>query len=69
MKHGARNDIVGTVTSIKKDTVMAHAKVSISGDFELSSVMTAESLASLKLKKGDKVHVIVKAVSVLLVKE
>jgi molybdopterin-binding protein len=69
MKHGARNDLNGTVTMIKSGDVMAHAKVRISGEFDISSVMTAESLEAMKLAEGDKVRVIVKAVSVLLVKD
>jgi molybdopterin-binding protein len=34
----------------------------------MGSVMTLESLKELKLKKGDEVEVIVKAVNVLLIK-
>lgn len=69
MKHGARNDLVGRVTKIKSGDVMTHVKVHISGDFDISSVMTSESLEALELKEGDKVHVIVKAVNVLLAKD
>jgi|APDOM4702015248_1054824.scaffolds.fasta_scaffold307950_1 molybdate transport system regulatory protein len=70
MKHGARNDITGKVTQvIPGDGVMGLAKVKVSGEFEMASVMTTESLKALKLKKGDKVRVIVKAVNVLLVKD
>lgn len=69
MKHGARNDIVGEVAEIKSDGLMAQTKVTINGEFNLSSVMTADSLASLGIKEGDAVRVIVKAVNVLLVKE
>ena len=70
MKHGARNDIVGQVVEIVADGgVMAQAKVAISGDFTLSSVMTKESLESLGISEGDRVRVLVKAVNVLLVKD
>ena len=69
VKHGARNDITGDVIEIKSDQVMAHARVKINGEFNLSSVMTADSLAALGIEKGDKVRVIVKAVNVLLVKD
>lgn len=48
---------------------MAQAKVKISGEFDLSSVMTTDSLAALGIEKGDKVRVLVKAVNVLLVKD
>ena len=70
MKHGARNDMIGEVSEIVTgDGIMAQAKVKVSGEFQLSSVMTRESLESLGIKKGDKVRVIVKAVNVLLIKD
>lgn len=69
MQHGARNDIVGKVVELKSGEVMAQAKVKINGEFDLSSVMTADSLAALGIKEGDSVRVLVKAVNVLLVKD
>ena len=70
MKHGARNDMIGTVSAINTSGgVMASAKVSLSGEFTVSSVMTKESVEALDLKEGDTVRVIVKAVNVLLVKD
>ncbi len=70
MKHGARNDIAGEVIDVDSgDGIMAQATVKVSGEFEMSSVMTRDSIASLNLQPGDKVRVIVKAVNVLLVKD
>ncbi len=70
MKHGARNDIVGDVVEIDTSGgIMAQAKVKISGEFLLSSVMTKESLNSLELATGDQVRVVIKAVNVLLIKD
>ena len=69
MKHGARNDIVGEVVEIKSGDLMSQAKVTIKGEFDLSSVMTVDSLESLGIEEGDKVRVLVKAVNVLLVKD
>ena len=69
MQHGARNDIHGEVVELKSGEVMAHAKIKVSGEFTLSSVMTADSLAALGIQTGDKVRVLVKAVNVLLVKD
>ena len=68
MKHGARNDIVGEIVEIKSGDLMAQTKVKIDGEFDLSSVMTVDSLSSSGIKEGDKVRVLVKAVNVLLVK-
>ncbi len=69
MKHGARNDIPATVTAIKRGTVMAQVEARIVGtEFTVTSVMTLDSLDALGLEPGDEVHVIAKAVNVLLVK-
>lgn len=64
MKYGARNQIVGTV-----DVSVPAVMVDVSVPAVMESVMTLDSLEELGLKEGDKVKVIVKAVSVLLVKE
>ena len=69
MQYGARNDIVGEVVELKSGDMMAQAKVKINGEFNLSSVMTTDSLAALGIEEGDKVRVLVKAVNVLLVKD
>jgi len=68
MKFGARNQLVGTVTSIKKGGVMCQVKLDVTQG-EMESVMTLDSLDELQLKNGDKVRVVVKAVHVLLVKD
>jgi len=66
MRFGARNHLVGKVTAVRKGDVMSVVKVSIPARSNMSSVMTTESLEELKIKKGDRVVVLVKAVSVLL---
>ena len=69
MKHGARNDIPATVTAIKRGDVMAQVEVELVGTtYRMASVMTVESLEELGLKEGDTVHVLAKAVNMLLVK-
>ena len=69
MKHGARNDIPAEVVEIKKGGVMAQVKVKLAGtDYHMSSVMTLDSLQELEIDKGAMVHVVAKAVNVLLVK-
>ena len=69
MKHGARNDLVGTVTKITKGKVMALVKVRVPKPGEISSVLTMESLRALGLRRGSRVRAIVKAVSVLLIRD
>ncbi len=68
MKVGARNQIIGTVTDVKKGTVMCQVKLDVPKS-KMQSVMTADSARDMGLKKGDKVRVIVKAIHVLLIKD
>ena len=69
MKYGARNNIVGKVTEIKKGSLMCQVKVSVDGPINITSVMTQDTLADLGVKNWDSVRVLVKAVNVLLVRE
>lgn len=69
MRYGARNQLTGKVKGIKKGKLMSQVDVMLDADGLVSSVMTIDSLKDLKLKKGDSVRVVVKAVNVLLVKE
>ena len=69
MKHGARNDIPAEVVGIKTGGVMAHVTVKLKGtEYVMSSVMTIDSLHELGIETGSTVHVLAKAVNVLLVK-
>lgn len=68
MKHGARNQIMGKVTSIKKGDIMSLIKFSVTMPVEMASVITTESVEALDLKVGDQVQLIVKAIHVLPVK-
>ncbi len=68
MKVGARNRIVGTVSSITKGKLMCLVKVEVPARSRMASVMTIESLNDLAIRKGSQVEVIVKAVNVLLIK-
>ncbi|UCE23595.1 MAG: TOBE domain-containing protein [Candidatus Zixiibacteriota bacterium] len=69
MKYGARNELVGTVTEIKKGDVMCQVKLNIPADSKMQSVFTVDSLEHLGIVEGDSVKIVVKAVHVLLVKE
>ncbi len=69
MKYGARNQLAGTVTSVKKGDIMCQIKLDITADSVMNSVMTVESLEDLGIKEGDSVKVVVKAINVLLVRE
>lgn len=69
MEIGARNRLDGEVIEIKPGSVMCQVRVRIAGNAVMESVMTLDSVAEMRLKVGDKVHVAVKAVNVLLLKD
>jgi molybdopterin-binding protein len=69
MKIGARNQLIGEVMEVKRCALMGEVKLTIPAASPMASVMTLESIDDMKLKKGDKVRVVVKAVNVLLIKE
>jgi len=69
MKYGAKNQLLGTVTQIKRGTVMSQVNLDIPAESSMSSVLTLEALDDLGISEGDQVRVVVKAVNVLLIKE
>ncbi len=69
MKFGARNQLTGKVTEIKKGGVMCQVRLEVAGGAVMNSVMTIESLEDLGIKEGDSVKIMVKAVNVLLAKD
>jgi len=69
MKYGARNQIFGTVKSVKSDDVMSLAKFEVKVPCEMASVLTTESVQAMNMKPGDQVTLVVKAIHVLPVKE
>jgi molybdate transport system regulatory protein len=69
MKIGARNQLTGEITEIKRGAVMGEVKLKIPAESNMASVMTLESIDDLDLRPGDRVRVIVKAIHVLLMKE
>ena len=69
MKFGARNQLIGKVTEIKKGGVMCQVKLEVTGGAVMNSVMTIDSLEDLGIKEGDNAKIMVKAVNVLLATE
>ncbi len=66
MKLSARNQIKGTVQSIKADQIMAEVTVALTGGDSLVSVITAEAARNLGLQQGAKVVVVIKSTEVML---
>jgi molybdopterin-binding protein len=63
----ARNQVKGTIQSIKLGTVMAEIIV-LHGDIELVSVITRGSAEQMGLKVGDQVTAVIKSTEVLIAK-
>lgn len=66
MQLSARNQLPGTVVSVKEDAIMAEVTVQLENGPEIVSVITAGSVKRLNLIAGAKVTVVVKATEVLL---
>lgn len=65
MSISARNQLEGKVVEVTLGDIMAHVVVSI-GKSKIESVITRRSAKELKLKKGDKVMVVIKSTEVML---
>ncbi|HZQ10547.1 MAG TPA: TOBE domain-containing protein [Anaerolineae bacterium] len=64
----ARNQLKGTVKSIKLGTIMAQVIVQV-GENEIVAAITRDSVERMKLKEGDAVTVVIKATEVMLENE
>ena len=68
MALSARNQLPGVVDDIQTGSVMAHVVVRV-GDNLVESVITRNSAEELKLKKGDRVRVVIKSTEVMIQKD
>jgi molybdopterin-binding protein len=68
MALSARNQLRGVVKEIELGDIMAHVVVKV-GDNLIESIITRNSAKELKLKKGDKVRVVVKSTEVMIQKD
>jgi molybdopterin-binding protein len=66
MRISARNQLQGTVESIKTDDIMAEVVVRLRGGNTIVSAITAESARKLGLAEGKEVVVLVKSTEVML---
>jgi molybdopterin-binding protein len=65
MQLSARNQLKGTVKSVRTGAIMAEVVVEVAGQ-EIVSDITKASVERLQLKSGDQVTVIIKATEVML---
>lgn len=69
MKYGVRNSLKATVTKVKKGEIMSQLECRLDELASISSVLTTDSVEDLKLKEGDKVVLLIKAIHVIPAKE
>ncbi len=69
MALSARNELTGTVKSMKKDAIMAEVVVELAGGQEVVSVITAASAEALGVAEGKTVTVVIKSTNVMLLSE
>jgi molybdopterin-binding protein len=67
MPISARNQLKGRVVAVTLGDIMAHVVVQV-GKSQIESVITRLSAEELRLKKGDKVKVVIKSTEVMLQK-
>jgi molybdopterin-binding protein len=63
----ARNQLKGTVKSVRTDGLMAEVVVT-AGSLEIVSIITRRSAEALGLKEGDRVTAVVKSTEVMIEK-
>jgi len=63
-----RNKLVGRVTAIKRDMIMAQIDVDI-GSHKITAVITRDALDALGLRLGDTAIALVKATEVMILKD
>ncbi|GER88661.1 transporter [Dictyobacter vulcani] len=66
MQISARNQLKGTVQSVKLGSVMAEVVVALADGQEIVSAITRTSAESLQLKSGDPIVAIIKSTEVML---
>lgn len=68
MELSARNQLRGTITSVRTDGLMAEVLIDVGGQ-EVVSVITRSSAERLGLAAGQPIVVIIKSTEVLLARE
>jgi molybdopterin-binding protein len=62
-----RNQLVGRVTEILIDGLMAQLRLSIGGQ-HITSIVTADAVREMRLKVGDKAAALIKSTEVMIIK-
>jgi molybdopterin-binding protein len=62
-----RNQLVGRVLEVKVDGLMAQVRLSIGGQV-ITSIITADAVAEMRLKKGEIAAALIKSTEVMIVR-
>jgi molybdopterin-binding protein len=62
-----RNQLIGRVTDIKISGLMAQVSLSIGGQ-HITSIVTADAVREMRLKKGETVAALVKSTEVMILR-
>jgi molybdopterin-binding protein len=62
-----RNQLVGRVTEIKTDGLMAQVTLSIGGQ-KITSIITADAVREMRLKVGDEAAALIKSTEVMILR-
>ncbi len=66
MKLSARNQIPGTIVTVKPGATTTHVTIAISGDVTVTASITNEAAEELGLKAGMKAFAVIKASDVMV---
>jgi molybdopterin-binding protein len=62
-----RNQLVGRVTEIKIDGLIAQLRLSIGGQ-QITSIVTADAVREMRLRVGDRAAALIKSTEVMIIK-
>jgi molybdopterin-binding protein len=62
-----RNQLVGRVTEIKIDGLMAQVRLSIGGQ-HISSIITSDAVREMRLKVGDQAAALIKSTEIMIIR-
>jgi molybdate transport system regulatory protein len=66
VKFAARNNLPGTVISVKTGTISAEVNLRLDGGEPMSAVISVAAINDLGLKAGDKITALIKAANVIV---
>jgi len=62
-----RNQLIGRITEVKVNGLMAQVKLSIGGQ-HITSIITADAVREMRLQKGQTVAALIKSTEVMIIK-